>query len=302
MTVRLWDVATEQEVVDLRGHTDQVAAVAFRRDGLALASASGDGTLRIWDATPMTSELRGVSRAVEAVEALFARSLTTPEVLDRVRNATVLGPETRRYALELAGPYGESLITHEAEHLVESLYEKGMLRPEVLANLRTTVSLAEPVRLRALALAERIPEYPDRLDNQSSEVVRRPGADPMAYHLALRQAETACRLVPDNVDLLSTLGTAQYRVGRYRDALATLTRVSRIHAESQSIPDVTDLAFMTLSQLQLGQVDDARQSMNRLRHTLAAPAYDRNGPGHTLLREVQAVELDLAFPGDPFAP
>jgi hypothetical protein len=59
---------------------------------------------------------------------------------------------------------------------------------------------------------------------------------------------------------------------------------------------------MTLSQLQLGQVDDARQSRNWLRHTLEAPAYDRNGPGHTLLREVQAVELDLAFPVDPFAP
>ena len=302
MTVRLWDVATEQEVVDLRGHTDQVTAVAFRLDGLALASSSGDGTLRIWDATPMTSELRAVSRATEAVKALFARALTTPEVLDRVRNATVLGPETRRYALELAGLYGESLVTHEAERLVESLYEKGMLRPDVLASLRTAASLPEPVRLRALALAERIPEYPDRLDNLSREVVRRPGADPTAYHVALRQAETACRLVPNNRELLSTLGIAQYRARRYRDALATLTRVSHLHAESQSVPGVADLAFMTMSQLQLGQVDEARTSLDRLRHTLEAPAYDRNGPGYALLREAEAVELDVAFPVNPFAP
>jgi WD40 repeat protein len=302
MAVRLWDVATEQEVVDLRGHTDQVTAVAFRRDGLALASSSEDGTLRIWDATPMTAELRAASRATEAVKALFARALTTPEVLDRVRNATVLGPEARRYALELAGPYGESLVTHEAERLVESLYEKGMLRPDVLASLRSAVSLPEPVRLRALALAERIPEYPDRLDNQSREVVRRPGADPTAYHIALRQAETACRLVPNNLELLSTLGIAQYRAGRYLDALATLTRVSRLHAESQSVPGVADMAFMTLSQLQLGQVDEARKSLDRLRHTLEAPAYDRNGPGYALLREAEAVELDVAFPVHPFAP
>ena len=133
-------------------------------------------------------------------------------------------------------------------------------------------------------------------------MVRRPGADPTAYHVALRQAETACRLVPNNRELLSTLGIAQYRAGRYRDALTTLTRVSRLQAESQSGPGVEDLAFMTLSQLQLGQVDEARTSLDRLRHTLEAPAYDRNGPGYALLREAEAVELDLAFPVDPFAP
>ena len=161
---------------------------------------------------------------------------------------------------------------------------------------------AEPVRLRALDLTERIPEYPDRLDNQSREVVRHPGADPTAYHLALRQAETACRLVPNTSDLLSTLGIAQYRAGRYRDALATLIQVRRLRAESQSVADITDLAFMTLSQLQLGQVDEARQSLSRLRHRLEAPAYDRNGPGQALLREAEAVELDVAFPVAPFAP
>jgi WD40 repeat protein len=302
MTVRLWDVATEQEVLDLRGHTDQVTAVAFRRDGLALASASGDGTLRIWDATPMTPELRAVHRAKEAIAALFAQSLSTPEVLDRVRSASVLGPEARRCALELAGPYRESLVTQQAEQLVESLYERGMLRPEAQSSLRKAVSLAKPVRLRALALTEQIPEYPDRLDNLSREEVRRPGADPAAYHLALRQAETACRLVPDNVDLLSTLGMAQYRAGRYRDALATLTRISRLHAESQRVLGVADLAFMTMSQLQLGQVEEAQQSLNRLRQVLKAPVYDRNGPAYALLREVEAVEFGLAFPVDPFAP
>jgi hypothetical protein len=59
---------------------------------------------------------------------------------------------------------------------------------------------------------------------------------------------------------------------------------------------------MTLSQHQLGQDDEARQSLNRLRQMLEAPAYDRDGPGRAFLREAEAVELDLAFPVDPFAP
>jgi hypothetical protein len=35
---------------------------------------------------------------------------------------------------------------------------------------------------------------------------------------------------------------------------------------------------------------------------LEAPAYDRDGLGRAFLREAEAVELDLAFPVDPFAP
>ena len=43
----------EQEILTLSGHTAPVQALAFRHDGQQLASCSEDGTIRIWDATPM---------------------------------------------------------------------------------------------------------------------------------------------------------------------------------------------------------------------------------------------------------
>jgi hypothetical protein len=300
-TIRLWDVATEQEVLDLRSHTDQVAAVAFRPDGLALASASADRTVKLWDATPMTPELKVLCKARKVVESLFARSLTTPEVLDHIWKATVLGPEIRRRALALAELYGESLVTHDAERLVEALYDKTMLRPEALARLRMDSSLSEPLRQRALALAECMPENAARLNVASWDKVSQPGADPAAYRLALRQADAACRLVPNNIDFLTTLGLAQYRTGQYRDAVATMLQVGRLTANSQDAPGAADLAFLALGQHRLGRDNEARASLNRLRDTLKTPTYAGSKQGRAFLREAEVLEFDLAFPADPFA-
>ena len=46
--VRLWDVATGEELVRLPGHSDYVYSLAFSPDGKTLVSSSGDTTLRLW--------------------------------------------------------------------------------------------------------------------------------------------------------------------------------------------------------------------------------------------------------------
>jgi len=49
--VRIWDAASDKELLSLSGHTDKVLALSFRPDGKRLASASHDGTVRVWDVT-----------------------------------------------------------------------------------------------------------------------------------------------------------------------------------------------------------------------------------------------------------
>jgi WD40 repeat protein len=51
--VKLWDPVTGQEVLTLYEHVGPVSAVAFSRDGGRLASSSFDGTVILWDGTPL---------------------------------------------------------------------------------------------------------------------------------------------------------------------------------------------------------------------------------------------------------
>ena len=69
------------------------------------------------------------------VQSLFDRSLPTAEVLARIRHDPTLSDEPRQRALVLAGPDGQTLLVHQAERVVESLYHQPMFRPEVLASL-----------------------------------------------------------------------------------------------------------------------------------------------------------------------
>ena len=72
-TVKLWDAATGQETLSLKGHLDDVLSVAFSPDGKRLTTGSRDRTVKLWDAA--TGQETLPSRAFELclVSSLLAR-------------------------------------------------------------------------------------------------------------------------------------------------------------------------------------------------------------------------------------
>jgi tetratricopeptide (TPR) repeat protein len=258
-TVKIWDVKTGQEAVTLRGYTSFVWSLAFSTDGTRLAAGCGDGTLRIWDARPWTAAAAAEREAVGLLDFLFTKPLRKADVIDYLRNCKTITPEATNMAMDLVDLYREETS-------------------------------------------------PERYDEASWTVARQPYLNRFQYGFALQQAETACRLAPGHGTYRTTLGAAQYRAGQYKDALGSLRQANQEKAAAaaavvgnpialQSLRQVNqltkgvpaDLAFLAMTRHRLGDGEQARAALARLRETVQQPGQQKDEEADELLRQAEAL-------------
>ena len=116
-----------------------------------------------------------------------------------------------RFYLNLFPPAEQTRI--RAETIVKPLFARFLLRDDVLAALQAQPAADPEIHSACVKLAGTWSESASECNDVGWALVRDPHLADANYQHGLRLAEEACRLEPENVAFLNTLGVAQYRCG-----------------------------------------------------------------------------------------
>ena len=261
-TIKVWDSANGDEVMTLDGHADGVVGVTFSPDGRRIISASSDRTAKIWDSTTGDELL--------TLRNDFGLSL----------NAVAFAPDGKSIAAgtmagsimlwESAPPAGgyEPLRNGEAARkVVDELYQKQGFYYDVIDKLQADKTINEPIRKLALQIANsRRGHDSEKLRIEVLDVFFSPDKSMETYQQGLKKIEIASRLDPNNPDILTILGMAQYRVGTYQEAIKTLTRAEKMW-ENMKDPIDANVAFIAraMASHKLGRYEHTESALQRIR-------------------------------------
>ena len=134
------------------------------------------------------------------------------------------------------------------------------------------------------------PDDLNRLHQLCWIVVREPRHASMTFQLAHCAMETICRWQPGNGTYLSALALSQYRIGKYQDALDTLTKAEEFMAGTPM-----SLAFQAMARFHLGDNEGTpslRASLallRRLQQVMRLPPWNQDVEAAGFLREAQSL-------------
>ncbi|MFC1792772.1 protein kinase [Planctomycetota bacterium] len=285
-TVKIWDSVTGNEVMTLEGHNDYVTSAAFCQEGKRLISNSINGRILVWDLTS-GQELTVITESAGSRTAKLSWDEQTLAI-GCLNGRIVLWQSS----LPPEG-YGPRKLTVEARTVVDQLYSEHSSYHEVIDKLNNNTEISESICKVALQIANaRSWEDAEKLAKESWEIISSQNEDTKAYKTALEKVRLAIQFEPDDWSILNTLGVAQYRMGAYKEALKTLTRVERIRTDSGAEADPVNLAFLVMTLDKLNQAEETQITLERLRNIFNKGQYDNDYKILSSLIEAETVLVD----------
>ena len=99
-------------------------------------------------------------------------------------------------------------------------------------------------------------------------------------------AELIQQEFPNRADFINSLGVANYRNGEFAQSIDALKRSATRRQEEESLPDghPSDLGFLTLATLKLGQLEHAREYYSRFENSMDSEKF-RNSANSAIIAE-----------------
>jgi tetratricopeptide (TPR) repeat protein len=293
-SISLWDLATGQERMVLTGHAGGANSVAFSPDGATLASAGEDRLVKLWHG-PAGQEARALRADPDplAIPPLIGDLNQQAQQLEQVRKALEQHPdlsrETRgrlaRKYWDLGRSFAEAKRYPEATQAYGKVIELDPENPFFrYLHALALLSSGDLLGYRA-ACAEMVKrwdrtERPDVAHWVAWTTVLAPDAVKdldQPVHLA----ESASRSDPKSLQYSTTLGAAEYRAGRFAEAVKQLNQAIVPSAQAGTGPTSSTAYtwfFLAMSYQRLGQFQDARESLDKGRKQMEQETQDPDIP------------------------
>lgn len=313
----VWDTRSGDVVATLKGARAPVTIAPNNRRA-ASAGGEGDASLQLWDlpsGIPLLQITLPNDRADATLETLQFSGVSG-HYLGAVVNASGQGMD----AYVLSGTVLPEALRYErqARQLVREAAEECLIRSEIIAEIKALPldpvvrrvalqmvdswpepSLAELVRAawhRVACLAQHVPPDAERPADW-----RPPSTNAEYLKRALRWADAAVSLSPNDSLIQLVRGAALFRTGRYAEARDILKPLLAAHRSGP--PPLPLLAFLALTEQKLGELDAAQQHAARLFQTWYDQRALRDPIYAALLAEVaDAVGIKPLQPEPPRPP
>ena len=257
--VLLLDASTGAVVSTMTG-TGAITASQFTADGTRLATTSSDRTVTVWD-------------PVRAQSLLFLRDCALQSIdADRL---VCLNAEGGVRVWDTRSRYYPG-----ARQLAVTLLQRHFLVSEVVRQLENDKSIDEALRRAAIAEARLRHDNLGGLWRWATDVLTKPSTRRDDYQLAYDRIRVATPEGTQGFQYLSLLGWAQYRTGRYTEALANLSRKETVNPES--------IAVLAMTYKRLGRQKEALAQLANLKQ-LVPMAQEPDGILGRLMREAEAL-------------